>query len=196
MHKSLLGIYTPILPCRHGHLDRDMTSRDLPPVGPRSPTPSRVWALTMPSVIQAFKGVSDCVALNTNQPNHLVVYGSHSYLCNPGERTCAIHCPPKDDPATCCSGKTEVIRRKLPLAPTSPCAHLPVSGPVLCLSLLQGALLCASKTTPTARAPYCLLSCLQSSSSNSSCISCSNRFPSLLLALSHQHIIMLSFSQS
>lgn len=115
---------------------------------------------------------------------------------NTGERTCTIHCPPMDDPASCFTGKTEAIRGKLPQAPTSPPAHLPASGPVLCVSLSQGALACTPKSTPSRWAPYCILSCLRGSSSNSSCVFCSNSFPPLLLALSHQHTIMPSFSQS
>lgn len=94
-HKSLLCSYTPIPPHGHSHLDGDMTSWDLPPVGPKSPPPSRVWALTMPSVILAFKGVLYCVALSTSQPNHLVVHGSHGYLQQHGGKN--LHYPLSTD---------------------------------------------------------------------------------------------------
>ena len=59
----------------------------LPPMSPRSPTPSKMCALTMPSVILEFKGVLYLgVALNTSQPYHLVVSRSHSYLLTAPEK--------------------------------------------------------------------------------------------------------------
>lgn len=90
-------------------------TRHSPLVGPSFPTLSRVWTLSMPRVIQAFQGFLYCVALKTSQPFHLVVSGSHSYLCQHQRKNLPA------DGESCFTGKTEAMEGNVPrLTPRPP----------------------------------------------------------------------------